>query len=62
MKPKNENKIAPKGDVKATLQSLHEDLEAIKTLGFLYPEAKIGLGTAIEQVERYIRGDLKARK
>lgn len=42
------------------LKSLHQDLKGFQEMGFLTPDAKSGLGIAIEQVERYMRGDLKA--
>jgi hypothetical protein len=44
------------------LQSLHQDLKGFQDMGFLTPDAKIGLGIAIEQVERYMRGELDARQ
>ena len=44
------------------LQSLHQDLKGFQEMGFLTPDAKVGLGIAIEQVERYMRGDLEARQ
>ena len=44
------------------LQSLHQDLKGFQDMGFLSPDAKSGLGIAIEQVERYMRGDLEARQ
>jgi hypothetical protein len=31
-------------------------------MAFLTPDAKMGLGIAIEQVERYMRGELEARQ
>lgn len=40
------------------LKSLHQDLKGFQEMGFLTPDAKSGLGIAIEQVERYMRGDL----
>lgn len=46
----------------ALLKSLHEDLKGFHNMGFLTPDAKSGLGIAIEQVERYMRGDLVARQ
>ena len=42
------------------LQSLHKDLKGFQEMRFLTPDSKIGLGIAIEQVERYMRGDLEA--
>lgn len=48
--------------VSGLLQSLHEDLKGFKDMQFLTPEVKIGLDIAIEQVERYMRGDLEARE
>ena len=44
------------------LKSLHQDLKGFQEMGFLTPDAKSGLGIAIEQVERYMRGDLEARQ
>jgi hypothetical protein len=44
------------------LQSLHQDLKGFQDMGFLSPDAKSGLGIAIEQVERYMRSDLEARQ
>ena len=44
------------------LQSLQQDLKGFQDMGFLTPDAKSGLGIAIEQVERYMRGDLEARQ
>jgi hypothetical protein len=44
------------------LQSLHQDLKGFQEMGFLTPDAKMGLGIAIEQVERYMRGELEARQ
>jgi hypothetical protein len=44
------------------LQSLHQDLKGFQDMGFLTPDAKMGLGIAIEQVERYMRGELEARQ
>ena len=44
------------------LKSLHQDLKGFQEMGFLTPDAKSGLGIAIEQVERYMRGDLGARQ
>jgi len=41
------------------LKSLHQDLLGFKKMEFLTPDAKIGLGIAIEQVERYMRGELE---
>ncbi len=55
----NCNKPAVSGSL---LQSLHEDLKGFQDMGFLTPDAKIGLGIAIEQVERYMRGELEARQ
>ena len=46
----------------ALLQSLHQDLNGFQDIGFLTPDTKRGLGIAIEQVERYMRGELKARQ
>ena len=37
------------------LKSLHQDLKGFQEMGFLTPDAKSGLGIAIEQVERYMR-------
>jgi len=45
-------------DVSGSLHSLLEDLKGFQAMGFLNADVKIGLGIAIEQVERYIRGDL----
>jgi hypothetical protein len=47
--------------VSGLLQSLHEDLKGFQDMQFLTPDVKTGLGIAIEQVERYMRGDLDAR-
>lgn len=44
------------------LKSLHQDLKGFQEMGFLTPDAKSGLGIAIEQVESYMRGDLEARQ
>lgn len=44
------------------LKSLHQDLKGFQEMGFLTPDAKSGLGIAIEQVERYMRGDLEAHQ
>jgi len=44
------------------IKSLHQDLKGFQEMGFLTPDAKSGLGIAIEQVERYMRGDLEARQ
>ena len=44
------------------LQSLHQDLKGFQGMGFLTPDAKMGLGIAIEQVERYMRGELEVRQ
>ena len=44
------------------LQSLHQDLKGFQDMGFLTPDAKMGLSIAIEQVERYMRGELEARQ
>lgn len=52
--------IAPVGD--SLLQSLHQDLKGFQDMGFLTPDANMGLGIAIEQVERYMRGELEARQ
>jgi len=49
-------------DVSGSLHSLLEDLKGFQSMGFLTADVKSGLGIAIEQVERYIRGDLEARK
>lgn len=43
------------------LQSLHQDLKRFQEIWILTPDVKTGLGIAIEQVERYISGELKAR-
>ena len=51
-----------KPNVSGALHSLHEDLKGFQQMGFLTSDAKMGLGIAIEQVERYIRGDLEARQ
>ena len=52
-----------KTDVSGSLlKSLHQDLKGFQEMGFLTPDAKSGLGIAIEQVERYMRGDLEARQ
>lgn len=48
--------------VSGLLQSLHEDLKGFQDMQFLPPDTKTGLGIAIEQVERYMRGDLEARE
>ena len=48
--------------VSGLLQSLHEDLIGFQKMQFLTPDVKTGLGIAIEQVERYMRGDLEERK
>jgi hypothetical protein len=57
------NPTLRKGDVSGSLlQSLHQDLKGFQDMGFLTPDAKSGLGIAIEQVERYMRGDLEARQ
>ena len=48
--------------VSGLLQSLHEDLKGFQDMQFLPPDTKTGLGIAIEQVERYMRGDLKDRE
>jgi len=50
------------GDVSGSLLSLLDDLKGFQSMGFLTADAKSGLGIAIEQVERYIRGDLQARQ
>lgn len=61
-------KSAPKKTLHKTdvgsslLQSLHQDLKGFQDMGFLTPDAKMGLGIAIEQVERYMRGELKIRQ
>jgi hypothetical protein len=56
-------KALRKADVGGSLlQSLHQDLKGFQDMGFLTPDAKMGLGIAIEQVERYMRGELEARK
>ena len=64
-KPSNEEQSKPSllGDVSGSLHSLLEDLKGFQAMGFqamgfLNADVKIGLGIAIEQVERYIRGDL----
>lgn len=44
------------------LESLHKDLVGFQEMRFLTPDAKTGLGIAIEQVERYMRGELEARQ
>jgi hypothetical protein len=44
------------------LKSLHQDLVGFQQMGFLTPDAKSGLGIAIEQVERYMRSELEARQ
>jgi hypothetical protein len=44
------------------LKSLHQDLKCFQEMAFLTPDAKMGLGIAIEQVERYMRGELEARQ
>jgi|SRR5690606_9274396 len=44
------------------LKSLHQDLKGFQEMEFLTPDVKSGLGIAIEQVERYMRGDLEARQ
>jgi len=46
----------------SSLQSLLEDLKGFESMRFLNADVKSGLGMAIEQVERYIRRDLKAQK
>lgn len=52
-----------KTDVSGSLlKSLHQDLKGFQEMEFLTPDAKSGLGIAIEQVERYMRGDLEARQ
>ena len=51
------------GDVSGSLlKSLHQDLKGFQEMEFLTPDAKSGLGIAIEQVERYMRGDLEAHQ
>ena len=40
------------------LQSLHQDLKGFQDMGFLTQEVKVGLGIAIEQVERCMRREL----
>ena len=51
------------GDVSGSLlKSLHQDLKSFQEMEFLTPDAKSGLGIAIEQVERYMRGDLEAHQ
>jgi hypothetical protein len=40
------------------LKSLHQDLVKFQQEEFLMPDVKIGLGIAIEQLERYMRGEL----
>lgn len=61
-------KSAPKKALRKTdvggslLQSLHKDLKGFQDMGFITPDAKMGLGIAIEQVERYMRGELEARQ
>lgn len=50
-----------KTDVSGSLlKSLHQDLVGFQQMGFLTPDAKSGLGIAIEQVERYMRCELEA--
>jgi hypothetical protein len=50
-------------DVRGSLlKSLHQDLVGFQQMGFLTPDVKSGLGIAIEQVERYMRGELDARQ
>ena len=44
------------------LQSLHQDLKEFHEMEFLTRDAKIGLEIAIEQVEKYMRGELEARQ
>lgn len=62
------SKQAPKKALRKTdvsgslLKSLHQDLVGFQQMGFLTADAKSGLGIAIEQVERYMRGDLEARQ
>lgn len=52
-----------KGDVSGSLlQSLHKDLKGFQNMEFITPDAKMGLGIAIEQVERYMSGELEARQ
>jgi hypothetical protein len=56
-------KALRKADVDGSLlQSLHQDLKGFQDMGFLTPDAKMGLGIAIEQVERYMSGELEARQ
>ena len=50
------------GVADSLLKSLHQDLKGFQEMGFLTPDAKSGLGIAIEQVERYMRGDLEAHQ
>ena len=57
-----QSKTSSLGDVTGSLHSLLEDLKGFQSMGFLTADAKTGLGIAIEQVERYIRRDLEARK
>lgn len=59
----NESQPSCLGAVSGSLlKSLHQDLVGFQQMGFLTTDAKSGLGIAIEQVERYMRGDLEARQ
>ena len=62
MKVKKTNETIGNTIVSGALHSLHEDLKGFQEMKFLTLDAKRGLGIAIEQVERYIRGDLEARQ
>lgn len=56
------NECEHKADDNSVLKSLHEDLtEFYQEKDFLTPEKRTGIAIAIDQVERYIRGDISAR-
>lgn len=44
------------------LKLLHQDLKGFQEIEVLTPDTKSGLSIAIKQVERYMRGDLKAHQ